>query len=93
MNIKRIKSVLLAAVFFNLLSTAAFAQQTYYPSDVAWRNIKTVYGAVGDGVTDDTAAFQQAFATTLNQFNSRVAIYVPSGTYLVSDQISTLRVR
>ena len=86
----KFKAAIPAVVLWQILTISAFAQQTYFPSDVAWKNIKTDYGAVGDGVADDTSAFQQAFATTLNQYNSRVAIYVPNGTYLVSDRIATL---
>ncbi len=86
----KFQSSILALVFCQLLSISAFAQQTYYPTDVPWKNVKTDYGAVGDGVTDDTAAFQRAFSTLLNQYNSRVSVYVPSGTYLVSDRIATL---
>jgi len=37
-----------------------------------------MYGVVGDGVTDDTAAFAAAFAAS-------DAVYVPAGTYLVSN--------
>jgi polygalacturonase len=39
------------------------------------------YGAVGDGVTDDTAAFNSAIATGRK-------VIVPSGTYLVADVIA-----
>lgn len=39
------------------------------------------FGAVGDGVTDDTAAFQ-------NAFDASSVIYVPEGTYILSDKIS-----
>ena len=44
------------------------------------------FGAVGDGVTDDTAAIQAAFtyATANNK-----SIYIPAGTYLSSNQITT----
>jgi hypothetical protein len=88
----RIKTrlVIVIVILWQFLTISASAQQTYYPTDVPWKNIKTEYGAVGDGVTDDTAAFQRAFTTLLNQYNSRVSIYVPSGTYLVSDRIATL---
>lgn len=49
-------------------------------------NVKD-YGAKGDGVTDDTAAFQKAIAR--NEIaNQGKIIYVPNGTYLVSDTIS-----
>lgn len=39
-----------------------------------------MYGAKGDGVTDDTKAFQEALD------NNR-SIYVPAGTYLVGDLV------
>ena len=53
-----------------------------FPADSQVANVKA-YGAVGDGVTDDTAAFQAAF--TAKHKNS--LIYVPDGTYLISDTI------
>lgn len=43
-------------------------------------NVKR-YGAMGDGVTDDTAAFQSANAVG----NRGIEIYVPEGTYVVTD--------
>lgn len=42
-----------------------------------------MYGAVGDGVTDDTEAFKQCFLHT--------NIYIPAGTYIVSDTIEVLK--
>lgn len=38
------------------------------------------FGAKGDGIADDTAAFKAAF-------NKNVPIYIPPGTYLLSDTI------
>lgn len=38
------------------------------------------YGAVGDGVTDDTEAMERAFADAARM---HVALYVPSGTYMI----------
>ena len=38
------------------------------------------YGAVGDGVTDDTAAFKKALE------ENRI-VYVPGGTYILSDEL------
>jgi hypothetical protein len=40
------------------------------------------FGAVGDGVTDDTAAFLAAI-------QSNATVYVPSGTYIISNVVST----
>ena len=51
------------------------------------------FGAVGDGITDDTAAIQRAIfqlflnsATKLNA-SSRVVLYIDPGEYIISDEI------
>ena len=49
-------------------------------------NVKD-YGAKGDGVTDDTAAFKKAIERN-SIANQGKIIYVPKGTYLVSDTIN-----
>lgn len=43
-------------------------------------NLKTVFGARGDGVTDDTAAFELALATLPQQGT----ILVPKGVYVIT---------
>lgn len=48
-----------------------------------WKNVKTAYGAKGDGSTDDTAAIQAALNTVANG----VTIYFPPGTYKVSSTL------
>lgn len=48
-------------------------------------NVKN-YGAVGDGVTDDTAAIQATIAAA----GAGGVIYFPKGTYLVSASITSL---
>jgi hypothetical protein len=45
------------------------------------------FGAVGDGVTNDTAAIQAAL-TYANSISTGAAVYVPSGTYLCSAQLN-----
>jgi len=55
-----------------------------FPADAGVLNVKD-FGAKGDGVTDDTAAIQAA----LNAYpNGQRIIYLPNGTYLVSDTLS-----
>ncbi len=44
-------------------------------------NVKT-FGAVGDGKTDDTAAFRKAVAATENG-----AIFIPAGRYVLTDTV------
>lgn len=50
------------------------------PSDFAVHDV-TTYGAVGDGVADDTAAIRQALARALAA--PRGEVYFPAGTYNV----------
>jgi hypothetical protein len=65
-------------------SPAANTERTF-PPDAGMVNIKTQYHAKGDGISDDTAAIQQAISSTVHhpQAGPRI-IYFPAGTYLVS---------
>jgi hypothetical protein len=49
----------------------------------SWVNIRTAYGAAGDGVADDTAAFERAFSDVGREDRSPV-LYVPSGRYRIT---------
>ncbi len=51
-----------------------------FPAD-AVINVKTRYGASGDGVNDDTDEIQRAIS---DHVGSNATLYFPSGTYLVS---------
>ena len=44
-------------------------------------NIREQYGAKGDGVTDDTAAFQKAAADNVRR------LFIPRGVYRLSDTV------
>ena len=46
-------------------------------------NVKD-FGAVGDGVTDDTAAIQAAIKAAIS---SQLQVFIPGGTYIVSDTL------
>jgi hypothetical protein len=53
----------------------------FLPADANVANVKD-YGAIGDGKTDDTAAIEQALDA--NRY-----VYLPRGTYLVSNTLRT----
>jgi hypothetical protein len=53
------------------------------PADAAV-NVKTQFGAKGDGVTDDTAAIQAAISAAVGLGNPKGNLYFPSGTYIIS---------
>jgi Pectate lyase superfamily protein len=51
----------------------------------SWLNVKTGYGAVGDGVHDDTNNIQSALSAAQN--NSAV-VYFPAGTYKITSTLA-----
>ncbi len=52
----------------------------------SWANVRTAYGAVGNGVADDTAAFQNALSDIGNPGRPLV-LYVPAGTYKITNTL------
>lgn len=56
-----------------------------FPPDSGMVNVKTQYGAKGDGVSDDTKAIQLAISSTVHHpLTGPRIIYFPAGTYLIS---------
>ena len=53
----------------------------------SWVNVKTVFGAKGDGLTDDTAAIQKAF-DSINSSGSNPVLWFPAGTYVLSSTLT-----
>ena len=50
-----------------------------------WINVRTnIPNAIGDGIADDTAALQSA----LNATNSGKTIYLPAGTYRITQTLA-----
>lgn len=90
-------SILVSLVSISVPSITSLAQQTQvsaqkvFPNDFNMSNVKTDYGAKGDGFTDDTGAIQSALAsgrTTNIDYNGRPkAIYFPAGTYLIKNTL------
>jgi hypothetical protein len=65
--------------------TASNAEEFVGPFP-SWANVKSQYGAKGDGVSDDTAALQRG----LNDIGARgkpSVLYIPAGTYRVSSTL------
>jgi Pectate lyase superfamily protein len=58
----------------------------------SWKNVKTDYGAKGDGVTDDASAIQRALDGLRDMpGNAWSTLYFPAGTYRIASTIKTLR--
>jgi len=75
------KIVLRMAIVPFTAATPAFAENIIFPPGSGVIDVKAQYGAKGDGVTDDTAAIQRALT------DEKSLIYLPNGTYLVSDTL------
>ena len=56
----------------------------------SWRNLKTAYGARGDGQADDTAALQKAL-DDLAAHRGYCVLYLPAGHYRLTDTVKTIR--
>lgn len=73
---------LLFSFFLLLFSTALFAQDAEYVE----KNIKTDFGASGDGSRNDFEAFKEA-AAFFNERQGRGTLIIPPGTYIVGKQL------
>jgi hypothetical protein len=53
----------------------------------SWLNVKTTFGAVGDGVVDDTNAFQSALNALASASSHASVLYIPAGTYKITSSL------
>ena len=60
------------------------AQEAAIEAEAQALNVKTQYGATGDGVTDDTAAIQAAITAALAADRS---VFIPAGDYKLTDEL------
>ena len=80
--------------FFIFTSCKGFAQGHPSTDDEfvgpfsSWINVKTQFGAVGDGITDETAALQAAFNAIGNANSTASVVYLPAGTYKISGTLT-----
>jgi hypothetical protein len=83
-----------AAIAGGLFSTAQATELTAvttgnrtFPTDLGGMiNVKTAYGAKGDGKTDDTAAIQNAISSNVQGVHH--VLYFPNGTYMISNTLT-----
>src|ERR1039457_6284629 len=58
----------------------------------SWANVKTEFGAVGDGRADDTAAIQKALETVRSQSFAKKVLYFPASTYRITATLKLERI-
>ena len=56
----------------------------------SWADLKRDFGAVGDGVTDDTNAIQQALSALSTSAGQAPILYIPAGTYLITHTVTVM---
>ncbi len=74
-------------------TTWAASDETFPGPFPSWANVKSDYGAVGDGQTDDTRAIQKALDDLHQERPSRSVLYFPAGTYRITDTLILLRTK
>ena len=79
-----------ATIIVLLFLAPAFADDEFVGPLAGWKNVKTDYGAVGNGTADDTAAIQRGF-DDLRLHKQSCVLYFPAGTYRITDTVKTLR--
>ncbi len=81
----RFFTLMASLLTFVLMSSATLAEDIRFPADAGHVDMtQPPYSLVGDGKTDNTAAFQKAFDDLRGK---NLTFYFPNGTYLISDSV------
>src|SRR5947209_2085373 len=88
-------AIALALVFLSSAPRPARGANTDRPEEFvgpfpSWRDLRRDYGAAGDGKADDTAAVQRAL-DDLTHHEKSCVLYIPAGTYRVTQTVKTVR--
>lgn len=78
------------ALLLTTAGTLRGAEEEFNGPFPSWRNLKSDYGAAGDGQADDSGSLQRAL-TELTKHTNHCVLYVPAGTYRVTRTLATLR--
>lgn len=87
-------NLVLVGVFLSasqLAASSGLADEFIGPF-ASWANVKTEYGAVGDGKADDTAAIQEALLDVRRQDSPKKVLYFPAGTYRITATLKLDRI-
>src|SRR5438105_7066107 len=84
--LRRLCAIVFAAAVASVpVAAYAMGDEEFVGPLASWANVKTKYGAAGDGVTDDTAAIQKALSA-LGPTNP--TLYFPAGTYRITQTLN-----
>lgn len=78
------KTKFFTLVLFFILSVS-YSQNIAYPPSPSVKNLKIDFGAVGDGITDDTNALSSAMNS-----NYKGIIFIPNGIYKITNSIKKI---
>jgi len=76
-------------VFF-LFNCQSFASEVFVGPFPSWLDLKKNYGAIGNGISDDTTAFQKGL-DDLVEHKKHCVLFVPKGTYRITRSLVTKR--